>query len=1047
VQKLALVAAPNMHTTSPRRRAAGLGGLTRQSSFGPIAHAKVAEETNDIPHWINQTRSDVLATSEWSSFTSVLYDEVKKYLRRNHISSFTDLSVDEREHLIQEIEKSLGNTSQYHDFTNSLNMCLETRLSKYVQNETPNAKTSDLKRAARDASAQAAANAAAAADEFGLDAVGVVSRPSSATVDSSPQFTSPALKDMSQRNGFNIADRAASTSMLECLVSTASTAAVAILESFDDVKEELKMLFNTRFPTAIRRFLWRFKLRNDVHHLRYTDIFASEHQSTVSPADAEIARVCAMIVDTQFPSLAVDPIFVTTLTSLVSFSDVIRKNGLEYWLPYTAIPLLAVFSELYNNRALLVEYFFQIQQMQVDILYSNEDQRNQQKTGALLSNTTSNSFGSTNEKEKALFRTLDKMLDTHSHDVFEHVRAILTKASTTHAVPVSRSGAADDTDLPDGAVFSQDQTAANLAFVQEFHFMKIELERNATSVDLLFGVFCRKAILQLLVGVLNLDAVIFVWDQCLVLGFEALLPVYLCATIQCLKEQILAAQSLPALWRVVYHQGFSVTWRSLQRVVKHEFLETVEQIHHIEPRDDKLWHEMERGMRHPQNTLLKPALQPDDHQDVGKALRALGVFNARGKPVHASKSTRKTKNLWTKKARFVRTMAGARLSAQNVLQDDSEADAQDSSEDAAPQQRSETASSQLSPEQLAEEEYFFMPPTEAEVAAHRKKNKADTSGTDNGKPNPPIFHTISVPVHSEQGSASALDLVIPRPFTTASMPKTTAALSKVVPRYPDAVEPQDRLQDLALRVVEVNAAAIISALGNTTTPQKVKFVANLRAALHAAVPGIRDDMSPAGPLLSLEYSEVQNDGGARTATNTPDTTNEVVTRINVILKTGASLDRSSCRLHFHVFKNGARDEAPLLPEEKAALHSLIEFEVRRTRVLERVRRRLTASMSNRTDADDGNVWDENTFSCPAVGQAILIFSQRTLRAAKEKMIRSWTLRGTVARLQRTIRRRLLWRSLRGLWKSIPPSNAAISKLQKLQTGQFRSSFVFIVISW
>ena len=37
--------------------------------------------------------------------------------------------------------------------------------------------------------------------------------------------------------------------------------------------------------------------------------------------------------------------------------------------------------------------------------------------------------------------------------------------------------------------------------------------------------FVAQAILQLLVGVLSLDAAIFVWDQCLIIGFEGLLPV------------------------------------------------------------------------------------------------------------------------------------------------------------------------------------------------------------------------------------------------------------------------------------------------------------------------------------------------------------------------------------------------------------------------------------------------------------------------------------------------------------------------------------------
>ncbi len=40
----------------------------------------------------------------------------------------------------------------------------------------------------------------------------------------------------------------------------------------------------------------------------------------------------------------------TTLTSLVSFSDVVKKNGLQPWVPYLGVPLLVVFPQLYVPR-------------------------------------------------------------------------------------------------------------------------------------------------------------------------------------------------------------------------------------------------------------------------------------------------------------------------------------------------------------------------------------------------------------------------------------------------------------------------------------------------------------------------------------------------------------------------------------------------------------------------------------------------------------------------------------------------------------------------
>lgn len=79
-------------------------------------------------------------------------------------------------------------------------------------------------------------------------------------------------------------------SLLDHLVDTASDAAVSILESFNNMQEELKMLFNKRFPSGIRKFLWCIKLRNDVHHLQYEEIFASNHKSTVSVNDDFIGQ-------------------------------------------------------------------------------------------------------------------------------------------------------------------------------------------------------------------------------------------------------------------------------------------------------------------------------------------------------------------------------------------------------------------------------------------------------------------------------------------------------------------------------------------------------------------------------------------------------------------------------------------------------------------------------------------------------------------------------------------------------------------------------------
>ena len=144
------------------------------------------------------------------------------------------------------------------------------------------------------------------------------------------------------------------------------------------------------------------------------------------------------------------------------------------------------------------------------------------------------------------------------------------------------------------------------------------------------------------------------------------------------------------------------------------------------------------------------------------------------------------------------------------------------------------------------------------------------------------------------------------------------------------------------------------------------------------------------------------------------------------------------KLHFHVFRNGARDEAPLLPEEKAALHGLVEFELRRARVLARVAQR-RAGQVNGTAAKvvqrpwlatvSGKPWD-----IAGIGAAVLDFSMHAVRFARQKMVLSLTLRGTVSRIQRTVRRRMLWRSIPNLWKTSNPSADAVVALEKLHVG-------------
>ena len=158
------------------------------------------------------------------------------------------------------------------------------------------------------------------------------------------------------------------------------------------------------------------------------------------------------------------------------------------------------------------------------------------------------------------------------------------------------------------------------------------------------------------------------------------------------------------------------------------FLAAVARRYHIEPRDDKLWHEMERGMRRPQDALLRPVLQPTGagsptrsanrnlHDEVGDALRALGVHDALGGEIKPDTTRRGTMKLWSKKANFLRRLGGARRRGHVDAGQQGEGMSLDTgAQDAVEQQEGGTDQvAAPSPAEQAEESFFMMPDNENE---------------------------------------------------------------------------------------------------------------------------------------------------------------------------------------------------------------------------------------------------------------------------------------------------------------------------------------------
>ncbi|XP_043910459.1 uncharacterized protein LOC122787678 [Protopterus annectens] len=85
--------------------------------------------------WIVIARSQLESSQEWKAFTTDLFYAVQQLLSESHVSSFTDLSEDEKNLILERASKTIHTGSSYKVLMDHINSILEEQLSTCISQE------------------------------------------------------------------------------------------------------------------------------------------------------------------------------------------------------------------------------------------------------------------------------------------------------------------------------------------------------------------------------------------------------------------------------------------------------------------------------------------------------------------------------------------------------------------------------------------------------------------------------------------------------------------------------------------------------------------------------------------------------------------------------------------------------------------------------------------------------------------------------------------------------------------------------------------------
>ncbi|KNC56216.1 uncharacterized protein AMSG_11492 [Thecamonas trahens ATCC 50062] len=299
-------------------------------------------------------------------------------------------------------------------------------------------------------------------------------------------------------------------SKTDALIDSASAALVSLLDKWPDQERNLGVLVNQRLVNPLRAFIWRRALIHPAAEREYELRVADSALATFAADDETVTLRVRELFVTVFPHLRVSVTQMTAMKTMISYYATRASGPVPESIYYLALPLVLVFEDALAARSA--------------------------STAPLV----------------GYLMRLAKM--PRPRLVANSARKSERQASHQFAAQFSALLNAADPELH-AALLAVFQSSADAG------------ESTAATLATLLS----QPVEHAFVGTTSMDVTLYIWDTCLLFGFDAL---YYFATVlvMLLRKGLLLCKSVTSLQRLIVDQAPTLSYTQFQSAIAQHFL-------------------------------------------------------------------------------------------------------------------------------------------------------------------------------------------------------------------------------------------------------------------------------------------------------------------------------------------------------------------------------------------------------------------------------------------------------------------------------------------
>mmetsp|Transcript_45235 Transcript_45235/g.72554 ORF Transcript_45235/g.72554 Transcript_45235/m.72554 type:complete len:680 (+) Transcript_45235:153-2192(+) len=301
----------------------------------------------------------------------------------------------------------------------------------------------------------------------------------------------------------------------ELVVEYAAKGVSSMLKRIPTTVSRVRLLLNRKLPFVLREQLWDMILHNATERESYKNRVTTRRVGTIASSDAEVTDKCQEVFESEFRD-HFDASSMVMIGKTVLSYRLAAHGMIEDCYYHVVIPLIRVFSKSYGDIPRVIEALHALLELPRP-RFPIKTVDNQQTTRRIK----------LADRFAEILKEQDSELHQHMYDI---VNAIEDRG-------------------------------------------ELDLEANSTNSMLLKLV--QKPIEFIFVGILSTETCYFVWDQCLLVGFEKVLVPFVICVLTLLRDLLLAKSTFLSMEQVILHQSKGIKVDTLASEMESRFLDSI----------------------------------------------------------------------------------------------------------------------------------------------------------------------------------------------------------------------------------------------------------------------------------------------------------------------------------------------------------------------------------------------------------------------------------------------------------------------------------------